>query len=78
MVGLLERPCLLVANASVVILLKNYPRVSNCVRNAEARFQLSSVHTVDPSFNKKGNFSPNINQDSLHPNHGWGGAQSVL
>ena len=54
MVDLLERPCLPVANVSAAIHLKNYLKDNSCAKNAGVHFQLSSVRTAGPSFNKKG------------------------
>ena len=54
MVDLLDRCCLLVANASAVIHLRSCLKGSSYVRSAGAPFQLSNVPTVDPNFNKKG------------------------
>ena len=54
MVDLLDRCCLLVANASAVIHLRSCLKGSSYVRSAGALFQLSNVPTVDPNFNKKG------------------------
>ena len=57
---------MLAVNVSAVILLKNYLRVSNYVRNAEDHFQLLNAPIADPSFNKKGDFTKNVTHIMIH------------
>ena len=57
---------MLAVNVSAVILLKNYLRASNYVRNAEDHFQLLNAPTADPSFNKKGDFTKNVTHIMIH------------